>query len=249
MRLYSRVALTAALVLLSACTPGPTAAGSRAPTVLPTIEIALPPAWTSTPSQAAPSAPLPQAPPPPTEVQETKSTESRALQQKDLPGGFSPVALITYHLNPTALGGGSLTPLAFSAFGHNGDDTLVLSATFALTDSVAQQGFNAFLQSPQSLLGGLAVTMGTIQRPPAAVPGMSTIGDRSAAARASAQIQGAGRDLELVIFSTGPIGGYVLVATRQGKNPAVSLQSAAESLLDAQMPTPTPEPATPSPAA
>lgn len=244
----SRAALAAALLVLAACTPG-SAAVSRTPTAAPTIEIALPPAWTSTPSQAATPFPPPQAPASPTGPPGTPTLDSRALQLKDLPGGFSPVALITYRLNPTALGGGSLTPLAFSAFGHNGDDTLVLSATFDLTDSASQQAFNVLLQSPQMLLGGLAVAMGTIQRPPAADPAVPKIGGQSAAARASAQIQGAGRDLELVIFDSGPIGAYVLVATRQGKKPAVTVQSAAESLLNAQIPTPTPEPATPSPAA
>lgn len=249
MRLYSRVALMAAPLMLSACTAASSAAGSRTPTALPTIEIELPPAWTSTPSQAATLFPQLQAPPPPTESLGTPSLDSRALQLKDLPGGFSPVALNAYRLSPAALGGGSLTPMAFSAFGHNGDDTLVLSATFDLTDVASQQAFNVFLQSPQILLGGLSVAMGTIQRPPAADPAVPKIGDRSTAARASAQIQGAGRDLQLVVFSAGPIGAYVLVMTRQGRTPAVTVQAAAEALLNAQTPTPTPEPATPTPEA
>lgn len=249
MRPYFRAALAAALLLLTACTRGPALAGAGTPAASPTTGIALPPAWTSTPSQAASPFPLLQTPPPPTGTQEASAPDSRALQLKDLPGGFSPVALITYHLNPAALGGGSLTPLAFSAFGHIGGDTLVISATFALTDPAAQQAFIGFLQSPETLLGGLAVAMGTIQRPPAADPAVPKIGDRSAAARASAMIQGTGRDLELAIFSAGPIGGYVLIVTRQGKNPAVNLRSAAESLFNAQTPTPTPEPTTPTPGA
>ncbi len=239
----------AVVLLLSACSRGPVVGATGGAAVSPTAGVELPPAWTPTPGQAASAVPRLQSPPPPTGTQETPTPDSRALQRTDLPGGFTPVAVVTYHLSPAILGGGSLIPLAFSAFSHSGDDTLVFSATFAVTDPAALQTFDGFIQSPETLLSGLASAMGTIDRAPAAEPGVPKIGDRSAAARASAVIGGARRDLELAVFSAGPIGGYVLLVTRQGKVPAVSLQSAAGSLLNAQTPTPTPQPVTPTPGA
>jgi len=249
MRSYPNAALMVVLLLLSACSRGPIVGPAGGAAVPPTTGVELPPAWTPTPGQIASAVPQSLSSPPPAGTQETPAPESRALQRTDLPGGFSPVAIVTYHLTPAVLGGGSLTPLAFSAFGHNGDDTLAFSATFALTDPAAQQAFAGLLQSPETLLSGLASAMGTIERAPAGEQGMPKLGDRSAAARASALIGGAKRDLELAIFSAGPIGGYVLVVTRQGKVPAVNLQSAVASLLNAQTPTPTPQPASPTPGA